>query len=338
MDRPLVSVLIVSRGRVARLRECVRSIERQDYTRREIRVLANGCAETAAAVRAEFPGVELLETPANVGSAPGRNVVACGARGEWLLFLDDDGELKSPDAISRLVAAAATDPRAALLSMSLYDADTDEPTGWRLTQGRLRYRCYHASFAGGACLVRRRAFEEAGGYCETFTGPSEEFDLTVRLYAAGWAVVHFPDVAFHHHVEKTEEDWRRRVSEGYQHLQYTIWRLFPAPWHVPASAKALATALWIDLRHHRGAHLGSEVRGALAWMRSGRRDRRPLPVRAIERLYFAKYYRVDSWETLERAPRGFLARVLLARLRRKRAGVAKLPLPARVAAVDTARA
>ena len=44
-----------------------------------------------------------------------------------------------------------------------------------------------------------------------FAGCGEEFDLTVRLYARGWAVGHLPDVAFHHHVEKSAEEWRRQV-------------------------------------------------------------------------------------------------------------------------------
>jgi hypothetical protein len=50
-------------------------------------------------------------------------------------------------------------------------------------------------------------------------------------------------------------------------------------------------------------------------------------VRALERLYFAKYFRVTSWEELDRAPRGLLRRLLLLRIRRKRLGVPKLPLP-----------
>ena len=51
---------------------------------REVRVLANGCPEGAAMVRAEFPGVALLETPRNVGSAPGRNLAA--GRGQKTAF------------------------------------------------------------------------------------------------------------------------------------------------------------------------------------------------------------------------------------------------------------
>src|SRR5204862_2015336 len=127
----------------------------------------------------------------------GRNRVAADARGEFLLFLDDDGELRATDSVSKLVAAARADPHVGVVSMSLLNAASDEPTGWRRTLGRLPFACYHASFAGGASLMRREAFTTAGGYDEAFRGFGEEFDLTVRLYAAGFAVLHFPDVSFH---------------------------------------------------------------------------------------------------------------------------------------------
>jgi hypothetical protein len=177
--------------------------------------------------------------------------------------------------------------------------------------------------------VRRRAFEEAGGYPETYTGFGEEFDLTVRLYAAGWAVLHFPDVAFHHFVDKSDEHWRTQLSEGYAHLQHTVWTLYPRPWWAFASAKALATQLWVDLRLSGGRHLLSELRKSHVWAHTPRPGAARVPVRALELLYFAKYFRVTSWDELERAPRGLLRRVLLLRIRRKRLGVPKLPLPGR---------
>lgn len=328
VTRPAVSVCILSRRRPARLRALLVTVAAQGERPLEVIVLANGCADTAALVRGEFPDVRLVEEPENLGCVRGRNRLAALARGDLLLFLDDDGEIRASDTIERLVDAIAADPRVGVVSMALYNAASDEPTGWRRTLGLLPFACYHASFAGGASLVRREAFLAAGGYDEAFAGFGEEFDLTVRLYATGWAVLHFPDVAFHHHVQKTDEEWRAQVSEGYAHLQYTIGRLYPFPWRLLAAAKAMAVQVWIDARHHGGRHVPGEIANAMAWARRGRRARAPVPVRALERLYFVKYFRVGSWEEAERAPRGLLRRVLFLRLRRKRLRVPKLPLPA----------
>jgi GT2 family glycosyltransferase len=329
VDGPRVTALILSRRRVERLRTCLRSVLAQEGVALDVVVLANGCAETAALVRDEFPQVRLVELAENVGCTRGRNRIAREPGADLMLFLDDDGELRERDAVAKLAAAAARDPRAGVVSMALFDAATDQPTGWLLRASRLDFPCYHMSFAGGACLMRRRAFDEAGGYPEAFSGFGEEFDLAVRLYARGWAVLHFPGAAFHHHVAKSDEEWRLQVSEGYAHLQYTLWRLYPWPWWLLASTKALATQLWIDVRHHGGRHLVAEAAKSHVWAHRGGREATPVPVRALELLYFAKYFRVASWDELERAPRGLLRRVAFLRLRRKRLGVPKLPLPDR---------
>jgi len=330
---PLVSVLILSRGRLERLRACLGTVQAQDHPAVEICVLANGCAETAALIRAEFPQVRLLELPENIGCAPGRNRVAETARGEFLFFLDDDGEIRDPATLSKLVAAAEADPRVGVVSLGLLDAVSDATTGWRLQQGRLSYKCYHAAFAGGACLIRRAAWDQAGGYATAVRGFGEEFDLTVRLYAAGWAVLHFPEVVMHHHVEKDDDAWWVQLSQGYRHLQYTLRRLYPWPWNVVASWKALVTEVWVTLRLNGGRGLLGDLADAARWARLGHAHRRPVGRRALERLYFAKYHRVDDWETVERAPAGLLWRLPWLRLRRKLGGVPKLPLPSELSRV-----
>jgi len=324
---PRVSVLILSRGRLERLRGCLRSVLAQTFGDREILVLANGCAETAALVAAEFPAVRLIVEPQNLGCAAGRNRVAREARGEYLLFLDDDGEIRAADVLLRLVEALDARPRVGLASMALYDADDDEPIGWRLRSAALSYACFHASFAGGACLVRAEAFRDVGGYCDLFPGPGEEFDLAVRLYAAEWAVLHFPEVAFHHYVDKSESDWMRLVALGYAHLQLTIWRLYPAPWHLLASAKAFAAAIYVDIRLCGGRLLVFDVTQAWRNARAGLRARQPVSRTALASLYAAKYYRIEDWETLQRSRRGLLWRLPWLRLRRKSRGVPKLPAP-----------
>ncbi len=326
-EAPLVSVLILSRGRTAWLRRCLDSVCAQDHTRTEIIVLANGCADTASFVRDAYPDVHLIELPDNIGSAPGRNRVTEPAEGRYWLFLDDDGEIRATDTLTRLIEGLESDPRAGMVSMAIYDAELDEPTGWARSLGPVPYSCYHDGFAGGACLMRAAAFRECGGYIEAFTGPSEEFGLAVRLYGAGWAIRHVPDLVFHHHVDKTDEHWRELISTGYSHLQYVTWRLYPAPWSVLASLRLLATQLYIDLRQQWGRHVLPEIAAAVRWAWRGLRDRSPVARDGLSALYAAKYYRIDDGETLDRARRGVLFRLPILRLLRKRRRVAKLPWP-----------
>ena len=322
-----VSVLVLSRHRVPLLARCLASVAAQDHDSFETVVLANGCAETAEFVRASHPDVRLIELPENVGSAPGRNRVAAAARGDTLVFLDDDGEIRAPDTLRRLESVLLALPGVGVLSMGLLDAGDDAPTGWARTLGPLPFACLHDVFAGGACAMRAEAFGASGGYMESFSGPSEEFGLAVRIHGAGWAVAHEPAIVFHHHVSKTDATWRRLVFLGYVNLQTIVWTHYPAPWHLFASAKALATHVWVELRLPGGCDvLGALSQGLRAAWRA-RRDRDPIPVGGLEALYAAKYYKAELPARLAPVRPGILRRIVGLRLRRKRLGVRKLPLP-----------
>jgi GT2 family glycosyltransferase len=52
--------------------------------------------------------------------------------------------------------------------------------------------------AGAALLVRKEAWEEAGGFDETFFMYSEETDLCLRLRRLGWRIVLCPTSVFVH--------------------------------------------------------------------------------------------------------------------------------------------
>jgi hypothetical protein len=239
--------------------------------------------------------------------------------------------LRAPDILRRAAAALHADPRAGVLSLALLDAASDEPTGWRLLLSGLDFACYHAAFAGGACLFRHEAYDRAGGYPEAFAGAAfgGEFDLTVRIYAAGFAVLHFPELVMHHHVDKDERRWWGELSQGYRHLQYTIARLYPPVWRSLAGWKALAAQTWVTLRLNGGRGLIGDLAAARRASARGRGEQRPVPVRALELLYFAKYHRVLGGHELECAPRRILLRIPFWRMRRKRARTAKLDAPRR---------
>jgi hypothetical protein len=117
----------------------------------------------------------------------------------------------------------------------------------------------------------------------------------------------------------------RQVAAGYAHLQNTVWRLYPAPWNVLASMKALVTALYVDLRLCGGRLLLFDLREGLRHAWGGLRRRDAVSSSALARLYAAKYYRVESREELERVRRGVLFKLPWLRLRRKLRRLPKLP-------------
>ena len=110
-ETPLVTVCIVHHERPELVRMAVDSVYAQDYPALEAVLVDDGSegAEALAALAviegefAERGWAVVRQENRYLGAA--RNAAAARARGEWLLFLDDDN-LLFPDAVSRLVRAA----------------------------------------------------------------------------------------------------------------------------------------------------------------------------------------------------------------------------------------
>jgi GT2 family glycosyltransferase len=109
---PFVSVVIPTQDRLPLLRQCLEALNEQDYPaeRMEVIVVADGCSDGTAAVLSDasfaFPLRVLVQEAS--GAAAARNRGAKEARGELLLFLDDD-VIASPGLVTAHVAAHGQD-------------------------------------------------------------------------------------------------------------------------------------------------------------------------------------------------------------------------------------
>ena len=65
-------------------------------------------------------------------------------------------------------------------------------------------------FLAGACVMRRNAFVEVGGYHPRLFLGGEEWLVAVDLMTAGWHMGYAPDVVVHHHPSATRDTPGRR--------------------------------------------------------------------------------------------------------------------------------
>jgi hypothetical protein len=100
-NAPLVSVIVPTYNRPELLGLTLDSIERQTYAALEI-IVVNDAGRDVADVVARFPRARLVNQPANRGPSPARNRGLAEARGEFVIFFDDDDEM-FPDHIATLV-------------------------------------------------------------------------------------------------------------------------------------------------------------------------------------------------------------------------------------------
>jgi GT2 family glycosyltransferase len=244
--------------------------------------------DTPDAVAAALPRARLMRLKKNLGVPGGRNFGAARSEGDILFFIDNDATLQA-GALTAVVRAFEADPQLGIVAARVERAASGEldmgcwvfgrdPGLW----GKRRFETY--SFAGGACAIRRAAFETAGGFWPEFFFAREEEDLAIRIMDAGYRVVYQPDVVVLHSPSPSNRTSRARhlaLSLGNSMLVY--WRNQPVPLAAGLSlGKALLfTARCFEEKHPMAAPLGVLV--ALEKAPRAFRSRRCVSIETVRR-------------------------------------------------------
>ena len=246
-----LSIIIVSWNVRDLLRDCLRSVEAgRGALALELIVVDSASTDgSPQMVRAEFPWVECVACPENVGFARGNNIGLARARGRYLLLLNPDTVIHG-DALTRLVNFLEAHPDVGLVGPQLRNSDGTvqssrrrfpalataffESTWLEKYAPESLLRHYYAldlpdgapadvDWVTGACMMTRREVVQAvGGLDEAYFMYSEELDWCRRIKAAGWRVVYFPAAQVTHHVGKSSEQavTQRHINFNRAKLRY----------------------------------------------------------------------------------------------------------------------
>jgi GT2 family glycosyltransferase len=240
-------------------------------------VVDNGSDDgTVAAVRAEFPHVELVALRRNLG-AHARNYGVRRARTPYVALSDDDSWWE-PGALTQAVKVLDAYPSLGLIAgTTLVGADdAPDPLNAVLAASPLPPGGLPGprllGFLGCAAVARRDAFLAAGGYSRLLRIGGEEELLAYDLAARGWPISYQPDVVVHHWPSASRDPRRRRIQELRNHVLIG-WLRRPLA-HALAGTAQLATVAWRD-RDALAARALAEVLISLPRILP---QRRPLPV------------------------------------------------------------
>lgn len=218
-DLPLVSVIVLNFNGRGWLRGCFESLKEINYPRERCEVIIGDNASTDDSVeytQTHFPWVTVLRFEKNYGFCKGNNLCARQARGEYLVFLNND-TFVTRDWLLNLVLAARSDPAIVsstgkILFPQLGDGRLINAAGGVIaTSGGGLYNgwmeedspeygstLYTGFGCGAGVLVQKRFFLDTGGFDEYYFYSCEEMDLGFRAWLYGYKVLYAPSAVMYH--------------------------------------------------------------------------------------------------------------------------------------------
>lgn len=152
----------------------------------EVLIVDNGSSDgTAEEARRDDLEVILIRREHNEGVSA-RNHAFAVARGTYLMLIDDD---------SYPLADAAT------RSMRYMDENRNCAAvvgRIQLPDGGLEASALPGIVANGAVVLRKSVIDVVGGFPTEFFRQAEEYDLSFRIWNAGWRIERFEDLVYRH--------------------------------------------------------------------------------------------------------------------------------------------
>ena len=262
-DRPVASVLIPVHDAADTLAEQLEALAQQhDAPPFEVIVALNRCTDSSRDVAVRFTdrlALRIVVADDRPSAAHARNAAARIARGEHLLFCDADDRV-SPHWVARMVTPLV-EGRADIVGGRIVVDRTGLPESiYRVRYERFDGRClHHATSSLLYCLsasmaCRRSAFDDVGGFDETFPGAgAEEVDLASRLQRSGYRIGEAPTAELSYRPRTTlrgAHAQQRSYARGNMLLAAKEGRLQPRP-SAPLVASRVASRIgWSVLKRH----------------------------------------------------------------------------------------
>ncbi|RUL64589.1 glycosyltransferase family 2 protein [Dyella dinghuensis] len=224
------SIIIPTRDGLDLLRTCISSLKKvTDAARYELIVVDNGSKEIATLRWLEDMAgsgvIKLIRADVPFNWSYLNNLAAEQARGDVLVFLNNDIEIIDPEWLSRLVEHALRTDVGVCGPLLLYGDMTIQHAGVVLGLGGwadhvfkgmqpLHIQSNYVSpimrrnvlAVTGACMaIEAKKFDALGGFDESFQVCGSDVELCLRAYRRGLLNVYVPEARLIHHESKTRD-------------------------------------------------------------------------------------------------------------------------------------
>ncbi len=198
MSKPLVSIIIINYNGVELLKKCLSSLSKITSLNNEIILVDNNSNDdTINYVTKHYPEIILIKLDENKGFAEPNNIASKIAKGEYLLFLNND-TIVTKNFLTELLNSINKDNQIGICQSLLLKLDNSiDSSGDFIDQLGVVYNSKTSvstdreisSARGASMLIRKEIFEELKGFDEQFFVSFEDVDLGWRAWIKGYKVV-----------------------------------------------------------------------------------------------------------------------------------------------------
>jgi len=222
IDTPKVAVVILNWNGVKYLKQFLPTVLASTWPGLEVVVGDNASSdESLAFIKENHPNIRIIQNDQNYGFTGGYNRVLSQLDADYYILLNSDVEVM-PGWIEPVISLMESDPLIAAAApkiLSFAQKDQFEHAGaaggfidafgYPFCRGRMFYEVEHdlgqyeqsdeVFWASGASLfIKKKCWDEVGGFDEYFFAHMEEIDLCWRLKNMGYKVMYCAQSAIYH--------------------------------------------------------------------------------------------------------------------------------------------
>lgn len=203
--KALVSVIIVTRNRKNELIRCLTSIQASNYKKIEIIIIDNGTNPPVSSWLTKIPKIMVTRSDKNLGAAGGRNIGLSLAKGNFLLFMDDDTKVH-PGMIGELLNVFQRNSQVGIVQPKIFCMENKNVLqgigcNINLLTGRISAlgirekdegqfdKIEEISTVGCIWMVKKEVINKIGNYDENYFIPYEDLDFSLRARKKGFKIL-----------------------------------------------------------------------------------------------------------------------------------------------------
>lgn len=220
---PKVSVIMGVYNDAHRVGAAIASILEQTYTDWELIVCDDGSQDGTLPVLESWAAndarIRVLRNEPNMGIHYTRNRCAAEATGQYIAHQDSD-DVSHPERLARQVAFLDEHPEFALVSSAVRLVDEGGQWGVRsaLHLPRKENFLWSSCFSNPAMIIRKSVLDEVGCFRISWeTRRAEDYDLFMRVYAAGYRGCNFMEPLLDYYESRSsmaKRKYRYRLGEA----------------------------------------------------------------------------------------------------------------------------